>query len=654
MLRRFHLPVLAAFFLWSTMAFADYSNPSNDPNCGAPNVLLVVDTSGSMSQAGKIQELKKTIGDAIRLFKTKVRFGLIAFSNDKATYLVEVGPDDLKHADAHAQKLNAAAQALNPMGNTPMTQAMRLAVTVYRDKIIPPDPLHKDPDLKTKRHSYVLLITDGEPTDGDPRGPIKQLRALKVGPKTYDIKTFVVGMGSDQDIRAYTLEQYAKEGGTTHFFHALHPGDLQQMFKRIVTDVSRTTEICNGRDDDCDGIIDEDIHRECKSVCGVGTEICHKGKWSKCNAPEAQTEVCDGHDNDCDGQVDEELTRDCSNACGKGTQACINGDWSTCSAPRPQLEVCDGKDNDCDGEIDEDSAACPGGKCVTNAQGITECEIKSKNGECPAGFIADPKDGSRCKELPCRRHKCPPGQICINQPDFTAKCFDPCAGVTCPAGKTCGRKGVCVNCYLEKNACAPGMICSQGRCVVDKCLTANCKEGQGCRDGVCFTTCKGKTCKEGQRCQTLDPKYPRGVCAPDPCYGIKCGKGEACVDGKCVINKCTQPGAADCGQGKICDPVTGLCSENPCLRTHCPAGTKCVFGECIDAQGATPNTAGQCTVDADCDNPDYVCKSTYCVPKAAVQGGSCNCSIDSHSGNMTPFLFLFLIFFLGLLRPKRQ
>lgn len=65
------------------------------------------------------------------------------------------------------------------------------------------------------------------------------------------------------------------------------------------------------------------------------------------------SEICDGRDNNGNGQIDEGLTQGCSNACGQGIATCRQGQWVGCTAPQPQTEVCDGKDNDCDGYIDE-------------------------------------------------------------------------------------------------------------------------------------------------------------------------------------------------------------------------------------------------------------------------------------------------------------
>lgn len=89
-----------------------------------------------------------------------------------------------------------------------------------------------------------------------------------------------------------------------------------------------TTEVCDGHDNDCDGMVDEGVANSC-GACG-----------------EEPVEVCDGHDNDCDGIVDEGVL----NACG------------TCGdAP---VEECDGLDNDCDGIVDN-------GTCIPGVDGGT-------------------------------------------------------------------------------------------------------------------------------------------------------------------------------------------------------------------------------------------------------------------------------------------
>ena len=69
-----------------------------------------------------------------------------------------------------------------------------------------------------------------------------------------------------------------------------------------------TPEICNGLDDDGDGLIDEDLSQSCSTdvgICTEGVETCTNGVWSDCTGTLPQTETCNGLDDDCDGTTDE-------------------------------------------------------------------------------------------------------------------------------------------------------------------------------------------------------------------------------------------------------------------------------------------------------------------------------------------------------------
>jgi hypothetical protein len=139
-----------------------------------------------------------------------------------------------------------------------------------------------------------------------------------------------------------------------------------------------SAEICDGKDNDCDLDIDEVCEckigqeRSCYSgpsgtegvgVCKAGIQRCEGGVWGKCEGQVLPTaEICDGKDNDCDGQTDEgfNVGQICTVGLGEcartGQFVCkTDGSGTECNvvAGTPTEEICDGKDNDCDGKVDE-------------------------------------------------------------------------------------------------------------------------------------------------------------------------------------------------------------------------------------------------------------------------------------------------------------
>ena len=93
--------------------------------------------------------------------------------------------------------------------------------------------------------------------------------------------------------------------------------------------------------------------RDCATACGAGTETCTDGRWQGCTAAAPGVETCNGVDDDCDGIADDDLEQSCEADFGLGTATCEAGVWGTCSGPGPAEEVCNGADDDLDGEVDE-------------------------------------------------------------------------------------------------------------------------------------------------------------------------------------------------------------------------------------------------------------------------------------------------------------
>jgi len=125
------------------------------------------------------------------------------------------------------------------------------------------------------------------------------------------------------------------------------------------------SETCNGQDDDCDGDTDEELVRPCGlsvGECQSGTQTCTLGSWSNCQGRiMGSVEICDGKDNDCNGIIDDgnpgggQLCGSNTGACVFGTRTCdfVNTGGYICSGGVvATTESCNTVDDDCDGSVD--------------------------------------------------------------------------------------------------------------------------------------------------------------------------------------------------------------------------------------------------------------------------------------------------------------
>ncbi len=425
---------------------------------------------------------------------------------------------------------------------------------------------------------------------------------------------------------------------------------------------SPAAEVCNQEDDDCNGKDDdlpatatclyENAEGKCPGVatCANGKDVCLPG------AKVAAKEACNGKDDDCDGEVDEGFpdtnangVADCvdldcdgdgllndvdnckcvvnvsqddldGDALGDACDPDIDNDSTPneadCDPKDHQIhpgatELCNGKDDDCDTEIDE--ALCDDANpCTTDAcNGLT--------GKCVAAW--QPNEADPCDDL----NPCTTDDTCV---------LGTCQGgtpLTCPSSDPCLPKK-CTPTGADTTSCEPtngklGVACEDG----NPCTKNDACNGQGvCLPGAlqpaCVSCSSPADCNDQNPC-TLDTCNPAtGTCvhqnAPNgtPCDADQsgCTKDDACQGGFCVagsVFKCP-PSALPCVSSACVslDSENHACKATPKLKgAFCDDGEVCTLSDECDGLGSCGGTPVPkcCTSAKDCDDQN-VCTLDTC------------------------------------------
>jgi len=385
--------------------------------------------------------------------------------------------------------------------------------------------------------------------------------------------------------------------------------------------------------------------RACSAVNEVGLcfgfETCNAATgWGPCDAPTPAEESCNGKDDDCDGFIDDGLpnAQECTNdnvfgSCS-GTAQCFGTVGWFCQGLEPGLEECDHVDNDCDGQTDEDFKT-PDGKygseehcgdcdqaCAGSVlNGVSECDASKAIPQCVVDecedgwekyndFLCIPVTSTLCEPCVTNEQCVVQGSECVTLVDGSF-CSIPCdANEDCPSGYLCQDVGT------DAEQCIPATL----SCTCDG---SNLDLQMGCStvfdsQGGPVLTCFGTTfctadgwsdCQvPGEVCNGIDDdcdgsidedyKNASGLYFSDEHCG-KCNKNCAALDFNNAFSTCAEvDGEADCSL--VCDPLYSDVNNNP------TDGCECLFNGAVDLpDGVDQNCDG---IDGEVDNSFFVSK----------------------------------------------
>jgi len=443
------------------------------------------------------------------------------------------------------------------------------------------------------------------------------------------------------------------------------------------SDRNAAPEQCDGTDNDCDGLTDEDFAWEGATVlrdpgdpsqgpsacigigeCGfvTGNVECQGPDRAGCSTnpggstPLDTPETCNGRDDDCDGQTDEDFTfsdwngqvRRKGDPCGTGRCAggltvCRDDQTGlTCSTLSLSIpESCNSQDDDCDGQTDEQgSVLCNDGlPCTTDACKQGQCQNTLAAGYC----LIDRQcwvDGAFHPSIPCQwcstTHSTsawsptPPGGLCNADSDG------------CTVGDTCDEMARCLagpaaDCTSLDSSCTRG-VCESTGVSTYRCTAVPTNNGGACNDGDPCTrndrcaagSCVGVSfsCDDGLDC-TADTCDGNGGCT----HAIR--SGWCAIDGACWPDGTLNPANSCqvCNAGSLQNAWTSLPPGSDCSDGNaCTTGDRCAGGTCQPTGTLDCNDGNACTEDTcspGAPSPAQACSHRPLSGTSCDDGNSC-------------------------------
>ncbi len=414
-----------------------------------------------------------------------------------------------------------AAACVGPTESTPTGGGGGLSVDVEDASLVGTlDTAKAETSAEVSNDTAHEGITDGTTADSDTAAPetvgadtaVSETSA-DAGQKDADAKADAADGGADGTADA--AQDSAASGDTAE------TGDDAADAPTCVP--TSKVELCNNKDDDCDGQTDEKEPGLCNDKDPCSIDNCAGGKCVNLVIPG----LCD------DGNI---CTED--DQCVNGQ--CLPGDGKPCTDSNPCT------DNGCDQATGCVFTPVGNGGACEDGNPCTQGDVCTA-GTCKPGLAKTCDDKDPCTDDSCGTSGCifgPNNALCSDGNECTVG--DKCGGGACKpgTGKTCDDANACTN-----DTCTVAGGCQHSN------NTAACSDNSACTDpdlcsaGVCKAGA-AKVCSDGDPC-TTDSCNPATGCifAVGP-NGVVC-PGGTCSAGKCLASKVCGNGVIEAGE--TCD-----------------------------------------------------------------------------------------------------